>query len=157
LNSEPRKPSLETTVGAIVASTEIGRSPHEVFAYAVDPANLAKWQENVVSATHDGVLGPGARVMTVRRLGKREQTMTMEMTTYDPPQGRSMRGVDGPVRPLVETRIEPLDDGARSRVTVELDFEGRGIGKVLVPLLVRPETRKGLPRNLELLRGNLEG
>jgi len=36
-------------------------SPHEVFAYAVDPANLAKWQENVVSATHDGVLGPGAR------------------------------------------------------------------------------------------------
>jgi hypothetical protein len=57
----------------------------------------------------------------------------------------------------VETRIEPLDDGARSRVTVELDFEGRGIGKVLVPLLVRPETRKGLPRNLELLRGNLEG
>jgi hypothetical protein len=41
-------------------------------------------------------------------------------------------------------------------VTVELDFEGRGIGKLLVPLLVKPETRKGLPRNLALLKKNLE-
>ena len=39
---------------------------------------------------------------------------------------------------------------------VELDFVGHGIGKVLVPLLVRPESRKGLPRNLELLRSRLE-
>ena len=41
-------------MAAIVASTVIGRSPDEVFAYAVDPANLPKWQENVVSATHEG-------------------------------------------------------------------------------------------------------
>jgi uncharacterized protein YndB with AHSA1/START domain len=143
-------------VAAIVASILISRSPAEVFAWAVDPANLPKWQENVVSASHDGALGPGAHVVTVRRLGRREQAMTMEMTGYDAPRGWSMRGVDGPVRPLVETRIEPLDDGARSRVTIELDFEGHGIGKALVPLLVRPESRRGLPRNLELLRTCLE-
>jgi hypothetical protein len=41
-------------------------------------------------------------------------------------------------------------------VTIELDFFGHGIGKVLIPLLVRPETRKGLPRNLELLKEKLE-
>ncbi len=144
-------------MAAIVASTVIGRSPDEVFAYAVDPANLPKWQENVVSATHEGALGLGARVVTVRRLGKREQPMTMEMTGYDPPHGWSMRGVDGPVRALVMTRIEPMDAGAQSRVTIELDFEGHGIGKLLVPLLVRPDSRKGLPRNLELLRRSLEG
>jgi len=143
-------------VAAIVASTDIGRSPGEVFAYAVDPANLAKWQENVVSASHEGALGVGARIVTVRRLGKREQAMTLEMTRYDAPHGWSLRGIDGPVRALVDTRIEALDDGARSRITVELDFEGHGIGKVLVPLLVRPESRKGLPRNLELLRSRLE-
>lgn len=143
-------------MAAIVASTDINRSPDEVFAYAVDPANLTSWQENVVSATHDGVLGPGARVVTVRRVGRRERTMTMEMTDHHAPHGWSMRGIDGPVRPLVTTRIEPLDDGARSRITIELDFEGHGIGKVLVPLLVRPEARKGLPRNLDRLRSNLE-
>ena len=140
----------------IVASTEISRPPAEVFAYAVDPAHLTAWQENVVSATHEGELGTGSRVVTVRRLGKREQTMTMEMTAYDAPHGWSMRGIDGPVRALVTTRIEPLDDGTRSRVTIELDFEGRGIGKLLVPLLVRPDSRTGLPRNLELLRAALE-
>ncbi len=85
-------------MAAIVASTDISRSPDEVFAYAVDPANLPRWQENVVSATHDGALGLGARVVTVRRLGKREQTMTLEMTGYDAPHSWSLRGVDGPVR-----------------------------------------------------------
>lgn len=98
----------------------------------------------MVSASHEGALGLGARVVTVRRFGKREQTVTMEMTGYDAPNGWSLRGVDGPVRPMVETRIEPVDDGARSRVTIELDFTGHGVGKVLVPLLVRPEARKGL-------------
>ena len=142
---------------AVVASTEIDRSPQEVFDYAVDPAHLADWQENVVSASAEGPLGVGSRVRTTRRLGKREQQMTMEMTAFDAPNGWSMKGVDGPVRALVETRIEPVDGGARSRVTVELDFVGHGIGRVLVPLLVRPETRKGLPRNLALLKERVEG
>ncbi len=141
---------------AIVASLEIDRAPEDVFAYAVDPANLADWQENVVSARHEGTIGVGSRVVTTRRLGSREQPMTLEVTGFDPPRGWAMRGVDGPVRSLVETTIEPLAEGARSRVTISLDFEGRGFGKVLVPLLVRPETRKGLPRNLALLKGNLE-
>ena len=143
-------------MSTVVASTEIDRSPQEVFAYAVDPAHLAEWQENVVTASAEGTLGVGSRVVTVRRLGSREQQMTMEMTSYDAPHGWAMKGVDGPVRALVETRIEPLDDGARSRVTIELDFTGHGIGRLLVPLLVRPQTRKGLPRNLTLLKRRVE-
>jgi uncharacterized protein YndB with AHSA1/START domain len=143
-------------MGSISASVEIDRSPAEVFDYAVDPANLEQWQENVISASGGSPLGVGSRVVTVRRLGKREQPMTMEMTAYDAPRGWSMKGIDGPVRPLVDTRIEPIADGSRSRVTIELDFFGHGIGKVLIPLLVRPETRKGLPRNLELLKEKLE-
>lgn len=41
---------------AIVSSIEIDRTPGEVFAYAVDPTNLDDWQENVVSASHEGPL-----------------------------------------------------------------------------------------------------
>jgi uncharacterized protein YndB with AHSA1/START domain len=141
-------------MAAVIASIEINASVEKVFDYAIDPANLAAWQENVVSASQEGELAVGGKVITVRRLGKREQPMTLEFTSYDAPHAWSMRGVDGPVRPLVATRIERTTAG--SRVTVELDFEGRGIGKLLVPLLVRPETRKGLPRNLELLKKNLE-
>ena len=88
-------------MGAITASVEIDRSPGEVFGYAVDPANLAQWQENVVSASGDSPLGVGSRVVTVRRLGKREQPMTMEVTAYDAPRGWSLKGIDGPVRACV--------------------------------------------------------
>lgn len=52
--------SQEFHVAAIVASTDINRSPDEVFAYAVDPANLPTRQKNVVSATREGPLGLGA-------------------------------------------------------------------------------------------------
>ena len=78
------------------------------------------------------------------------------MTSYDAPHAWAMKGIDGPVRALVETRIEPLAGGTRSRVTIALDFEGHGIGRILVPLLVRPETRKGLPRNLSHLKARVE-
>ena len=44
-----------------------------------------------------------------------------------------MRGVDGPVRGLLRGEVEPLDEGRRSRVAPELDFESHGIGKVPVP------------------------
>jgi hypothetical protein len=41
-------------------------------------------------------------------------------------------------------------------VTIEVDFEGHGVGKVLVPLVVRPQVRKELPRNEQLLKDRLE-
>jgi hypothetical protein len=35
----------------------------------------------------------------------------------------------------------------RSRLTITVDFTGHGIGKLLVPLMVRPEARKEMPDN----------
>ncbi len=69
----------------------------------------------------------------------------------------AVRGIDGRVRAIVNGTVEPLDDAARSRVTIELDFEGRGIGKVLVPLVVRRQAQGELPRNLQNLKQRLEG
>jgi hypothetical protein len=49
-----------------------------------------------------------------------------------------------------------MNDGGRSRVKIELDFSGHGIGKLLVPLMVRPSARKEMPANLERLKRRLE-
>jgi hypothetical protein len=57
---------------------------------------------------------------------------------------------------LPKARSSPLDDGERSRVTIALEFEGRGIGKLLVPLLIRRQARKQLPRNEQVLKEILE-
>jgi hypothetical protein len=43
----------------------------------------------------------------------------------------------------VNVTVDPLEQGARSRVTIAVDFEGHGIGKLLVPLVVRREAQKG--------------
>jgi hypothetical protein len=39
---------------------------------------------------------------------------------------------------------------------ISVDFEGRGIGRILVPLMVRGEARKEMPVNVATLKANLE-
>lgn len=142
----------------IVSSIEVARPPGEVFAYVTDPSRLAEWQESVVSAHMEGGGPPaeGSKATTKRRVGPREQTMTMEMTNMDPPTRWAIRGIDGPVRGIVNGTVESLDDGPRSRVTIELDFEGHGVGKLLVPLVARRQAQKEMPRNLRNLKERLE-
>ena len=142
----------------IASSIEIARSPEEVFAYITDPSQLAEWQDSLVSARPegDGPLAVGSKVATTRRVGRGERTMTMEVTSMSPPRSWTLRGIDGPVRLMVSGSIEPLDGGARSRVAIELDFEGRGLGKLLVPLVVRRQAAKEHPGNLQNLKQRLE-
>lgn len=52
--------------------------------------------------------------------------------------------------------VDPLDDGRRSRLTIEVDFEGHGIGKLIVPLGVRRQARNEMPSNLRTVKRHLE-
>jgi len=143
---------------AIVDSIEISRPPEEVFSYMTDPARLTEWQESLVSSRLEGGGTPsvGSKVTQARRVGRGVRTMTMEVTEHSPPTRFGFRGIDGPIRAVGGGWIEPLDNGQRSRVTIELDFEGHGIGKLLVPLLVRRQATKELPRNQQRLKERLE-
>lgn len=143
---------------AIVESIEIARRPEDVFAYMTEPSHMPEWQESAVSVRTEGE-GParvGSRVVVTRRVGKQERTMTSELTRIEPPTGWSVRGIDGPVRGNVDARIEPLEGGERSRVTISLDFEGHGIGKLLVPLVVRRQAAAEMPRNMQKLKERLQ-
>ena len=118
---------------ATSSSVEISRRPDEVFAYVTDPSHFAEWQEAVVSANALGPEPPhqGSKVSLTRKVGRREQTMTAELTDFTPPRSYAFRVLDGPVRAFGKGRLEPLDDGSRTRFTFELDFEGHGLGKLL--------------------------
>ncbi len=83
-----------------------------------------------------------------RLVGGRERTMTSELTEYDPPRSYAFRGIHGPIRPIGKGTVDPPADGARSRVTFELDFEGHGFGKMLVPF-VRCRLGRSFPRPRE--------
>ena len=142
----------------IVTSIEISRAPEDVFSYVTDPSRLAEWQQSVLTSRveESGPPGAGTRVIQTRRIGRGEQTMTSEITEITPPTSWAVRGVDGPVRGMVKGTVEPVDDGARSRVTIELDFEGHGIGKLLVPLVARRQARQQMPTNMLTLKDRLE-
>jgi uncharacterized protein YndB with AHSA1/START domain len=142
----------------IVTSVEISKSPEEVFAYVTQPSNLPKWQASAVGVKHDGTqVHKGSRVVVTRQAGPRKMDMTVEIAELDPPRRWAIRGVDGPVRGNAIGTIEPLDNGQRSRVTINLDFDGRGIGKVLVPLVVKRQAAREMPENMQRLKQQLEG
>ncbi|MFE0578659.1 MULTISPECIES: SRPBCC family protein [unclassified Streptomyces] len=143
-------------MSAIRESIDIDRSPEEVFAYASDASHLPEWQKSAVSARGTEHPAVGAIISVRRRIGRREFPMTMELTEYDPPRSWHLHGIDGPVRGDVRGTVEPLGDGTRSRLTLSLDFEGHGIGRVLVPLVVKPHARKEMPLNEEKLKHLIE-
>ncbi|WP_149182173.1 SRPBCC family protein [Streptomyces sp. TRM49041] len=146
-------------MSSIKESVVIDRRPEEVYAYVSDPTHLPEWQESAVEAHQvgDTPLGVGSRVEVTRQVGKRVIPMTMEVTEFDPPRSWRMHGVEGPVRPDLRGTVESIDDGTRSRLTLDLNIEGHGKGKLLVPMVIRPFARKEMPSNERRLKSLLEG
>ena len=141
----------------VIATIEVGRAVAEVFAYATDPARFPEWQAGVTEGhlDHPGLPKAGARCLTTRRIGGASRTVTSEVTHIDPPRTWGVRGIDGPVRAAVDLTVEPLTDST-SRLTIAVDFEGHGIGKILIPLLVRRQAQKEMPANLAALKRRIE-
>src|SRR5690242_5024953 len=127
----------------ITTSTEVDRPADDVFAYATDPTRFHEWQAGVVDGHLDqpGTPTVGARCLTTRRIGGANRSSTSEITHIDLPKRWGVRGIDGPIRAIIDVTVEPLTAG-RSHLTIAVDFEGHGIGKLLVPLVVRREARK---------------
>jgi uncharacterized membrane protein len=141
----------------IVEHTEIARSPDDVFAYIDDLGKHGEWQEQIVSTRveTEGPTRVGSRATDKRRLPGGAREITYEIIEHDPPRKASFRGVNGPVRPVGTITVEPLDGGSRSRVTLEFDFEGHGIGKLLAPLAAM-NARKEIPKSQARLKERLE-
>ncbi len=141
----------------IVASTEVARPAEEAFAYVIDPTTMSEWQQGVVRGhLHGAPAHVGSRCTTIRKIGGREREVVTEITEYDPPRRWADRGISGPIRAIVAVSVEPLADGSRSRVTIDVDFTGHGIGKLLVPLVVRRQAAKEMPENMKRLEQRLE-
>lgn len=138
-------------------SIEIERPATEVFSYATDPSRFHEWQRGVVSGSMESKDGPavGDHCLTTRRIGGAERPSTSELVLLDPPHAWAVRGIDGPIRAKVDVSVVPLTD-QRSRLTIAVDFVGHGIGKILVPLVVRRQARAEMPGNIAKLKERLE-
>jgi uncharacterized protein YndB with AHSA1/START domain len=145
-------------VPPITASIEVDRSAEEVFAYVTDPSRFSEWQKGVVSGHMDSAGAPrvGDHCFTTRRIGRADRPVTSELVRFDPPHQWGVRGIDGPIRAVVDVTVEPRSDTG-AHLTISLEFEGHRIGRLLVPLLVRREARREMPINVMTLKQRLEG
>jgi polyketide cyclase/dehydrase/lipid transport protein len=141
----------------ITESRDVNRSATDVFAYATDPTRFSEWQKGVVEGhvEEPGTANAGAKCLTTRRIGFAKRPATAEITHVDPPRTWGVRGIDGPIRAVVDLTVETVAEN-RARLTISIDFRGHGIGKLLVPLVVRREARKEMPANLTALKARLE-
>ena len=141
----------------IIVTVDVDRPAAEVFAYATDPTRFPEWQAGVVDGHMDTAGTPqvGAKCVTTRRIGGAERPATSELTHIDPPRKWGVHGIDGPIRATVDLTVTPLTE-AKSQLTITVDFEGHGIGKLLVPLLVRRQAQKEMPTNVTNLKRHLE-
>ena len=141
----------------IVETVEIAKSPQEVFAYLDDLSRHGEWQEQIesVEVQTDGPTRVGSRAVDTRRVPGGRRRITYEITEHDPPRRAAFQGLDGPIRPRGTVTVEPLDDGARSRVTLELHLDGYGFGKLIAPL-VRLDARRHVPKDQARLKERLE-
>lgn len=141
----------------IITTAEVDRPAADVFAYATDPTRFREWQAGVIDGHMDQPGPPqvGARCLTTRRIGGANRAVTSELTHVDTPRAWGVRGIDGPIRATVDLKVDPLTE-TRSRLTIRVDFEGHGIGKVLVPLLVRRQAQKEMPANVANLKRHIE-
>jgi hypothetical protein len=138
-------------------SIEVERPADEVFSYATDPSKFSEWQQGVVSGSMESKGAPavGDYCRTTRRIGGSERSSTSELVRLDPPRAWAVRGIDGPIRARVDVTVQAITD-RRSRLTISVDFEGHGVGKVLVPLVVRRQARTEMPSNLAKLKERVE-
>lgn len=142
---------------AVVTRTEVERPADEAFAYVIDPSRMAEWQQGVVRGHMDSTpTGVGSRCITVCMIGRpraggdhRDHRVRPAAPVGRPRHQRSDQSD-------VAVKVEPLSDSSRSRITIELDFTGHGIGKLLVPLLVRRQAAREMPENMKRLKQRLE-
>jgi hypothetical protein len=80
---------------------------------------------------------------------------TSEITEISPPSVWAIHGVDGPIRADVSVTVESRGDGGQSHVTLKLDFLGHGMGKMILPAVVR-QARKEVPESCQKLKQRLE-
>lgn len=114
--------------------TEIERTPADVFAYVTDPAKLATWQTNTVSAVaeSDGPLRVGSRVREVHRApGGKKIRELVEVAEYEPDRVFGLRMIQGPP---IHGRItlEPTERGTRFRFRVY--GQPTGAARIVEPL-----------------------
>jgi carbon monoxide dehydrogenase subunit G len=121
-------------------SVETTAPPAAVFASLSDFTNTNEWDPGTVNTTRvSGDGGVGTTYDNTSKFMGRETELTYEVVEHRPDSLFALRGENSSVVANDSMQIDPL--GAGSRVTYTADFEFKGLGKFVAPLL-KPALKK---------------
>ena len=130
-------------------SVETASSPAAVFAYLSDFTTTNEWDPGTVRTrlvSGDG--GVGTTYHNTSKFMGRETELTYEVVEHRPDSRFALRGENSSVVAHDTMDIAPLGEG--SKVTYTADFEFKGLGRLVAPLLapalkkLGDEAEKGL-------------
>jgi uncharacterized membrane protein len=141
----------------VTAEVQIMRPLADVAAYMIDPAHDPEWIGGVREArlVGDPPLGVGSRVARVASFLGRRVEYVNEIVALDPAECLDMRSVQAPFPMRITYSFTDRDGGA---TTVRNRVRGApgGFFALFGPLLA-PLVRRSVQRDLDRLRGVLEG
>ena len=107
-------------------SVLINRPQQEVFEFVMNLENDPKWQASIVSVKKisDGPIGAGSTFRyETKFLGRKSET-EIQLTSYEPPNGASVKAINGPV-PFENTyKFESKGDGTKMSFSGHAEIAG---------------------------------
>jgi carbon monoxide dehydrogenase subunit G len=137
-------------------SVETASPPAAVFAYLSDFTTTNEWDPGTVRTrlvSGDG--GVGTTYHNTSKFMGRETELTYEVVEHRPDSRFALRGENSSVVAHDTMDVAPLGEG--SKVTYTADFEFKGVGRLVAPLLgpalkkLGDEAEKGLREALAKL------
>jgi hypothetical protein len=141
----------------VTASVEIDATPAAVAAIQFDPTRDPEWIGGVnrVELVTAPPLGAGSKV---RRLGGflgRPIVWLMDVVGFEPDRLVAMHALESPFPMDVDYRLEPLDAGRRTRASIRIRGEGRGMYGLPGPLM-GPMVKRSVAADLKRLKAIVE-
>ena len=133
----------------------VNARPAEVFAYMHDPDSRAHWDRMADLMRYEA--DAPAKGVRVHFRGRRTAPSWVgEFVEYDPPRRSVIRLVEGVGMPFRDFRqtIIVAKSGDGSRVEMDIDYEARGVMRLLEAMTARPRMAKAVTRSLNAVAGH---
>lgn len=141
-------------MGRFSEFADVRATMEATFAYITDQDRLAEWNEHVqwAEVVGGGRVQVGSKLRQHRKRNKREFDLFFEVTAHYPPRRHVVEGSVYGVDTIMTFTLQP--EGAGTRVTMTANVQGRGLRRLLAPV-VTSEMRRSTVAALAALQRRL--
>jgi len=128
----------------------VDAAPGDVFAFLHDPDRRQQWDAMADLARLEDATAPAVGVRLHLRGRRTAPSWVGEYTELAPPRRSVLRLVEGVGMPFAafSQTVEVTASDGGSVAALRLEYEARGLGRLLEPVVLRPRLSKAMRRSL---------